>query len=82
MRFPLAVGADGEAKPGPWVRQFAITPMRVENKVIWLESYYVRLCPIKEYTTGPYKHSRVQYSYTWQPEYRLPENIDKEYECH
>lgn len=81
MRFPLPLGPTNMGDVGPWIEQYALLPLRVENRLIWLEKFYVRFHPVRVYK-GVYKDSKVQYSYTWEPEYRLPENIDKEYGCH
>lgn len=79
MRLNLGPRNLQPQEASPWYLQFAILPIRVENKLIWLEKYYWRLVPVRDYDCELSKTSENQWGYKMDQELRLPENIDKEY---
>lgn len=79
MRLNLGPRNLAPPEASPWYEQYAILPIRVENKVIWFEKYYMRLVPVRDYNSYLSKTSECQWGYKMDQELRLPENIDKEY---
>jgi hypothetical protein len=78
MRLDLGPNSLSD-QPGPWWPTYAFIPTRVENKLVWLETYYTRLVPVRDYDSQISKTSKYMWTYKMVQEYRLKENIDKEY---
>jgi hypothetical protein len=79
MRLNLGPNSLSKLEAGPWWPVYALWPTRVENSLVWFEKYYVRLVPVRDYHSNISKTSECQWTYKMEPEYRLAENIDKEY---
>lgn len=79
MRLNLGPNNLDPQHAGPWCPMFAIIPTRVENRIVWLEKYYMRLVPVRDYDSIISKTSKSMWTYKMVEEIRLPENIDKEY---
>ena len=78
MQFKFAPKDLDDFECSKWHRQFALLPMRVENKLIWWETFYVRFVPVRDYNSFISKFSENQWTYKWDPEYRLKENMTTE----
>jgi hypothetical protein len=79
MRLNLGPNNLSPDQAGPWWPVYAIWPTRVENRLVWLEKYYVRLVPVRDYNSEISRTSESMWTYKMVEELRLPENLDKEY---
>ncbi len=80
MRLPFPLGPKdlNDFEYSKWHKQYAILPLRVENRFIWLEHFYVRFVPVRDYTSFISQNSENQWTYKWDPEIRLKENMTEE----
>lgn len=80
MRFNWKFGPRDldDLNESQWYPAYAVLPTRVENKILFLEYYFMRYVPVRDYNSYISKHSENQWTYKWDPEYRLPENMSEE----
>jgi hypothetical protein len=78
MQFKFAPSGLDDYSCSKWHKQFALLPQRVETKLIWWETFYIRFVPVRDYNSYISKTSENQWTYKWDIEYRLKENMTEE----